>query len=222
LAARQRAAADEALDWLRKNNRWHPDAPVAVDVARGVDAWLHKVDGFQLNLGPYLLKSGRPTVLAVRRGALFQFELTPDQARGLQLKAGARHLLPYRLVIERWRAEPRVELSDFHIDHADALPPGGKITGSVRFRRRGPWGDTPHLRVIYYHGQLRVTRMHYLRPPPQEEEGSLTFTIGPLAPAHAPPARPLVLFADLASKMEEERIVESNTLAVLVQSAAGK
>jgi hypothetical protein len=217
LLARQRAAADQAIGWLRQNNRWGPEGRVAKEAAREVGSWLHKVDGFQVDVGAGLLKSARPTILAVRRGAFFRFEPTPEQVRALKLRVNLRVLHPYRKVAERWRAEPRVELSDLQIDRASALRPGEKITGRVHYRLTGAWGNTPHLRLVYYPGRLRTTKMLYLRPPPTASQGTISFGFSPFNEAHVRDGRPVVLFVDVASREEEETVIDSNTLAELVQ-----
>src|SRR5262249_28447780 len=123
----------------------------------------------------------------------------------------------YRQVAERWRAEPRVELSDLQIDRAGGLRRGEKITGRAHFRARGPWGEQPHLRLLYYHGRLRTTKMLYLRPPPAAPQGTISFHFSPLNEAHVRDGRPVVLFVDVATLVKGQTVIESNTLAELVQ-----
>jgi hypothetical protein len=221
--ARRKDARDRALGWLRQNNRWGADATLVRQAALEIDGWLARMSGFQLEVGPRLLKSGKPTIIAVHRGDFFLFELTPEQAPSLRLADSARKLYPYRKGGELVRAPASFALSDLRIDRADDLPRGRRITGTVAYRALGKGGGDLQLRLYYYPRPGRVLCMGiwYPRQELRPEGGTLTFDFPP-PNEQARHERLLVGFVELASGLVGDGAVESNTLATLLRLAPGE
>jgi hypothetical protein len=214
-ARRKKAARDQAIAWLRRNNRWGPDADIVSQTATPLDGWLSRGDGLQVNLGGKLLKSGRPMILAARAEDVFRFEVLTPLGLPLRWNPMARGLRAYSGGEEARRRAPRVVLSSLRFDSL-VLPRGDPVSGRVEYRRTGPPGETPHLRLVYYPGQVRTTAMHYLRPAPEADKGVIHFAFAPLNPRYVRDDEPLVVFLEWGSRHEGKDVIESNTLAELL------
>src|SRR5262245_13251937 len=151
LAALKRESAMQMVDWVRMNNRWRPDAEIAVKTAASVEEALPKVEEFVLTFGGGLLKSGRPTRLIAQTGGFFVFELTPEQAQGVNLGPMGSVFASHTHPTDTRRSAPRVTLSELRIDDADSHPPGPRINGTItcEFRVAPRTGD--YLRITHYH-----------------------------------------------------------------------
>jgi serine/threonine protein kinase len=211
---------DRTVEWVRHHNRWRPDAPIVANIARQIDSGLPGHEGFQVILGSGLVRSGKPTMLAAHPGGWFSFEV--DEAGApLKLSPTGSVFHAYQTGDETRLARPAVELSGLRLDQTDPLPRGEKITGEVAYRipERSP---TPlFLRLVHYPtaGKLRSTAMHYPKPPLHDGDGTLRFEFGGLDPERTRFDEVVVIFVDLATRVDGRTVVVSNTLASLVRAA---
>src|SRR5262249_19888047 len=150
LAAWRERAREQLAEWVRVNNRWRPDAEIAVKTAARIAEAPAKVDGFVLTFGNGLLKSEKPTLVSARTGSFFVFELSPEQARAATLGPMSHVFGTHSHATDARRAVPAVRLSDFRIDDPNAHPPGARIDGTVvcEFPIAPRAGD--HLRITHY------------------------------------------------------------------------
>jgi Protein kinase domain len=213
----RRKSADEAIAWVRANNRWKPEAEIAVKTATRIDNLLPKVDGLVLTFGGNLLKSGKPTLLAARPGGFFVFELTPEQTKLAnvgpinQVFSWHSHTADPRLRV------PRVQLSNFNIDAANDHPSGGRIEGAIDCELPDPAGPDDHLRITHYRGDgRRITYSHYPKPLPTGSRVTLRFSASPIELDRQHDERVEVVFAEWATWTEKGDVIQSNTAAAIV------
>jgi serine/threonine protein kinase len=128
---------DEAIAWLRDHHSG-PEGTLVRDLAANFDRAPDAIDGFLVMIGPRLLRSRQPTLLAATLGRFFVFPLRDEQSRELALKEGAVHFHGYRKIANPRRTLPHVKLTDLKIDQAQGLDLSAKITGSVAYEVQGP------------------------------------------------------------------------------------
>jgi hypothetical protein len=217
MAKWKKVSRDRLLGWLHENGRLKRPGTVVADTAQAIDKRIDRVDGFQVSVGSQLLRSGRPAILAIRRGDFFSFELSPAQAAALGLKKSHCRIQPYFKGDEACRVRPSVYLSGLHIDHADALPRHQRIRGTVSYEGLRSPGEMPHVRMTIYPVPLKKRRigLFYLHKTPLPASGRVAFDFGELGDARVQKG-PLVLFIELACWRGGREVIESNTLAVLV------
>jgi hypothetical protein len=162
------------------------------------------------------MKSGRPTIVAVRSGRFFSFELDIPANRKLAIAERHYYLRKFPEAKEARAAKPTVELSDLKIENADGLPRGKRIRGTVAYHRTGTFGDSAHLRMVHYPGTVRTTGMFYLRSRGRAERGTIAFDFGAIDEKHAKKGVPLVAFLEWASEAEKKTTIDSNMLAAVV------
>jgi hypothetical protein len=221
LAARRKQALEQMVGWVRVNNRWGPDAEIVVMTAARV-AEAPNVDGFLLGFGSGLLKPDKkPTLLSARTGSFFEFELTPEQARGAALVPMGHWSVSHTHPPDARRATPGVRVSDLRLDGADAHPPGARINGTLTCEFPTAPGPDDHLRITHYRPDgRRVMFMHYPRRPPPAGRAALRFSAGTLEPRAGEGQRLVVVFAEWVSEKDGARVIESNTAAALLLVAA--
>jgi hypothetical protein len=219
----KKEAVDQALDWLRQNNRWGPKAEIVKITAESVCPHLSRVDGFQFAVGGGLLRSKRPTLVAARAGGPFVLELTPAQAQALQLGLGDRsHFLRnYRKGTDERRLRPRVGLSGLTLDQASGLPRGQRLTGTVAYRFTQPVSEDTQLRLTWYAGKLRSTGIFYPRAAMRAGQGVVRFDFPNIDRDEARREGLLAVFVEAATQQGERVVIESNTLAGLVVLRTG-
>jgi hypothetical protein len=217
--APERKSGDALLAWVRVNNRWGPASGVVTDVARDVEKTLGKYDGFQLALGPGLVKSGKATLLVSRFGEFFPFEPPPEQAGPLGVKGAALRLLRYYRGEDIRRARPRIRISDLWIDQGGVVPRGSRLTGRLAYQLLEPVAEDLHVRLTYYPsgGWMRTMGMFYLHGPLRAERGEVAFNLPGPSVQYTKNDRLLVFFVELASQRDRREVIESNTLATLIQ-----
>jgi len=208
---------DQAINWLRENNRWGPAAPIVADTARDLDANLDRMGGFQLHFGSFLLRSNRAAVLAGHPGGFFVFEPTDEQVRALRFRESHRIFIRYHKGTEpRRRATPRARLSGLRID--DRFSAGRPITGSVVCECEDPGKGNYALRLSFHQNKERITAIHYLDRPLRRGTGPLPFSFPPLNALRSRPPGLVVAFMELSSE-DGETVIESNAVAALVRLA---
>jgi serine/threonine protein kinase len=210
---------NRAVDWLRENVSKGRDSEPVTDTAAIIDRDLGVIDGFQVEIGPRLLKSDRPTLLVGRAGTLQVFELTGGLARDFPVKERGIHVSTYRTSTEQRRATPRVVLSDAAIEGADALPPGGRVKGSVAYRVRERWPGESSLRLTCYLARRRRSVLIPQFRLPESEQGTIPFSFPPVGDAKEMVPGPLVLFVEVITKEEGVVTVESNAAAAVAHVA---
>jgi hypothetical protein len=213
------AARDRAVSWLRDNNRWRPDHDIAAYLARKLDGDPDGLDGFRVTLGPGLVRSGRPTILAGRAGVLHVFELAPAVARGLPVTDKACLVWTYAKSDDARRTVPRLALSDVTLKGGDALSPERPWKGSVAYAVRDRWAGPFALRLTFYPEGKRHSKLVYHDRLPESEQGSLPFSFPPWNMSNLITGGPHVVFLEVVTRQEGRMIVESNAAAVAVHVA---
>jgi hypothetical protein len=220
LAGRQKEARDRALAWIRDNDRRGPGSQLEAKVAAESNAGDENTEGFLLEIGANLVKSGKTTLLTARAGELAVFELTAAQTAAKPFPPSALRFRPLGQRKDQWRRRPPFTLSDLVINDADTLDGGRKITGSVAYRGQGPIPHELALRLTFFPGKVRRASFDYLNGQQVTASGSLVFSFGAVSFSHSQYVGPLVVFLELCS-LDHARtppmlVVESNTLTALV------
>jgi serine/threonine protein kinase len=217
LAAMRKQSMEQMVEWVRANNRWRPDADIAVQTATRVTTAPPKVDGFVLTFGGGLLKSEKPTLVSARTGSFFVFELTPEQAQGANLGPMSHVVTSHSHAADSRRTVPGVRLSDLRIDDADTHPEGARINGTLtcEFPTAPRVGD--HLQITHYppNGN-RVMFLHHPKQTPACGRVVLRFSANPLEQRTRKDERLVIVFAEWVSDNGTSRVVESNTEAALL------
>jgi hypothetical protein len=217
LAALRKEAAERAAEWVRVNNRWRPDADIAVKTAARLTEAPPKVDEFVLTFGAGLLKSGRPVLVSARPGSFFVFELTPGQAEGANLGPMGHVFATYSHAPDARRLPPGVRLSDLRIAGADDHPPGERIDGELTCEFPAPPRPGDHLRVTHFRADgRRVMFLHHPKELPAAGRAAIRFSANPLEQRAGKGERLVIVFAEWVSEGGPSGIVESNTVAALV------
>ena len=217
LAARRRESTDQMVEWVRANNRWGPDAEIAVKTAARVAEAPGKVDRFVLTFGTGLLKSEKPTLVSARTGSFFVFELSPVQAQAANLGPMSHVFVSHSHAIDAQRAAPAVRLSDVRIDGPDAHPPGARIDGTVTCEFPAAPGAGDHLRLTHYRPDgARVMFLHHPKEALPAGRVPLRFSANPIEQRTRKGDRLVVLFAEWVSGSSASGVIESNTAAALL------
>jgi predicted Ser/Thr protein kinase len=218
-----RQLREEALGWIRANNRWGPGHSFVADCARELDPRLDRMGGFQFFLGPTLVKSAKATVLAGHPGGLFLVELPDWLAKESQLEGGTFRFWACRQsnTGEVRLRQPRVWLSALAVDHSDHLVPNGPMTGSLAYRiGERSQGRLALRRTFHYENYWRLS-LAFPDPLQSTDQGVLSFTLPAVANAEIRPRGLLLVFMELSSRQGDQVIIESNTVAALVNVTTG-
>jgi serine/threonine protein kinase len=226
LALRKKKERDRAVTWVRDHNPWGPGHAIVAETAARIDAEFENQEGFLLDLGSHLVRSGKATLLACRAGELAVFELTAAQAAAVPLPPSMLGFHSIRCRSDQWRRRPAFTLSHLVINGADALDVSREITGSVAYRRHGPIPQGLCLRLIYFPGEIRRSSFDHLAGQQVTADGSLSFSFGSVGFSNPQHAGPLVVFLELCSESKSmdapDLVIESNTLTALIFVRADK
>jgi hypothetical protein len=213
---------EQALGWIKANNRWGPDHSFAKDHAKELDAKLERSDGFQIGFGPKLLKSQKAMLLAGHRGGLFLVELPEEVAREWKLEGSWRSSQKLLQGQEVRPEKARAELSGLVVDNSQKLDNRGPVTGSVNYRIRERSPGPLALRLTFYYTKYRRSVLCYPKQLECANQGVLSFTLPPLASARVQPRGPLLVFVELLTGTADQGTIESNAVAALVTVTAGE
>jgi hypothetical protein len=216
-AKQKRKTRDRAVAWLQAQNRWGPDHSAVAYVAAHLDRDLNASEAFQVVLGPRLVKSGKPTLLVGRAGALDVVELGPELTRGFPFAEGVCGVKNFSAGEDLRRRAPRVLLSGAVLDGADRLFPERRLTGSVAYRILGRWRGPCALRLTCYFGMRRRAVFMDRDRLPEAERGTLSFTFPPLGQPHEVTPGPDVVFVELVTQDSGRTVVESNAASAPVR-----
>jgi hypothetical protein len=213
------SARDQAVAWLRANNRGGPNHPVVGDAARELDR-MAKGAAFVIRLGPALVRSGKPTALAGRHHDLFTFELTPKEAVRW-IRDAAFDYREGKPQPQTYHPRPLVRLEGLRVDNAHAFDARAKVTGSLAYRKLDDVPGLLALRLTCMPERRTVTVFDILTDRKLAREGRLAFTFSSIAREDDPARQEaLVLFFELGIWREQgtEQSVEivSNVLAAPV------
>jgi predicted Ser/Thr protein kinase len=213
----KRQSRDLALAWLEAHNRWGPTGDIVGNLAKRLDSLPSKADGFQVALGPRLLKSSKLTLLVGRWGGSFVFEPTPEQAQALRMKDNVLRFTGYRSGDDLRRVHPRMLLSSLEIARADTAKGKGRLVGKLAYQLLEPIPEALHVRSTYYpsSGRLRTMGMSYLKAPLKAERGEVAFDLPGLNTSARKDGFAIV-FIELASQQHSRETIESNALATLI------
>jgi serine/threonine protein kinase len=212
----RRKAMDQAIEWVRNNNKWKPDSDFANTTAARIDKAWPKANVVILTMGGGLLKSGTPTLMAAQPGGFFVMDLTPEQFRGTQLRQMGCSFITHSQAGAQRLQEPCVELSNFRLDAADNHPPKDRITGTVECLFPRVTGKEDHLRITHYRSDgRRITYLHYPKKSLPEGRVTVPFSANPIE-LWADGDRLFVLFAEWAARRGADDIIESNTTAAVL------
>jgi hypothetical protein len=221
MARLRRERRDQALAWLRANNRWKPNAGVVQNTAARFAQYPNQIDCFLLQLGSDLLSSRQAVLLVGDLGGFFVFPLSADQACALEIEDGASRFWALRKIAESRRAAPRVLLSDLKIEQARQLDFDARAPGTIAYEVVGPAIASPFAVRLSMHLQdgRRHSLLVWFKERTLEGKGILKFVCPPLASSTIRPRSPLVVFADVCTNTDGPIVVESNSAAILVESA---
>jgi hypothetical protein len=217
-----REVRGRAVDWIAQNSRSGPGAGFGKSTIDEIDRASLESAGFVVKIGARLLKSGKATILVVRAGSMYVFELTPQQAAAIPLVAAGRFFQPITLDDMR-RSEPAFILSDLAIDNADHLGPKEKVTGTLACRTSAVVEGSFALRLTYYMADKRISAFHYLQGPAAALPEKLSFSFGPIGEPIGKHVGPMVVFLELCCVDDPaipNVVVESNALAALLDVQA--
>jgi hypothetical protein len=217
LAAMRKQSLERMAEWVRVNNRWRPDADIAVKAAARVAELPAKVDGLVIAFGGGLLKSKTPTLVFARTGGFYVFELTDEQARAAKLDPMGEWILPHTHPPDARRAVPRVRLSDLRIDNAADHPTGARIDGSVTCEFPVAPAAGEYLRISHYRPDgYRVMFLHHPKQTLLAGSVTLRFSASTLESRTGKGEPLVVMFADWVSEKGATPVIESNTAAALL------
>jgi hypothetical protein len=212
---------EQAMAWIRKNNRWGADAGVVAGTAEDFARHSGQIDGYLLSFGSRLLRSQQNTLLAANLGGFFDFPLTTAQAKALGLKAGSSRFLSYLNLNDPRRRTPRVRLSDLKIDQANRLDASAKVSGSIAYEVIGPPIARPFaLRLSFYNARRRRAVLCWFRQSTLQGRGTLSFHFPVLTSANIQLRGPLVLFVEVCTDLDGVPLVESDSAAILVEAVS--
>src|SRR5262249_23631716 len=124
----KREARDQAVAWLRDNNAFNAKSTFVAERTGQIDSYLATGDGFVMELGPNLVKSRRPTYLAVHRGQFLALDLAGEQARAYTKPGNSSTMVEISGTDPRI-VPPPVRLSELRIENAAALPATSSFSG---------------------------------------------------------------------------------------------
>ncbi len=215
------SARDQAVAWLKANNRFGPDSQLVRDMTDQIDSQIDKVNNLSLTIGGGMTKADTPYQLNIWAGQFFAFELTDDQAtalgvgnKSIDVSTGTKHL-------DRRLSPALVKLQTPKIDGAPNLDGGAKVTGTVKFKAATKPTEQVAVRLSYMVGQSTSSSFQYFDNGLPEDD-TIHFSFSPINKDNKdkPFAGPLVLFVDLVTVKEVNNDAQvtilSNTTAVLV------
>jgi hypothetical protein len=219
-------ASKKAAEWVRDNNAFRKDHPLAKDMAKMIEQEVGRVNNLKLTFAPDLMKSGKAHELHLWAGEVFVFPLNNDQARRLALKRGevrvdrgpnARDL--------RARTAP-VKLGKLTLTGGAALDGARPTTGKLVIEVVAPPQKPVALRLAYTVGGRTTAHYHHLPAGLKKGAQEVSFKFGPINGGGRPPhAGPVVVFVEACEVANKGGGVEvtilSNTLAQLVDVTGG-
>jgi hypothetical protein len=216
LRQRREEMRDQTLEWVRQNNRWKPDAEIVQNIAKTANRSLAESDGFQVLLGPKLVRSGRPTLLTAHTGGWSVFELPAEPGMFPRLRDSGSLIVPFRNSDDERLLTPMATLSNLQLDKRESMPRGELMTGTVMYQIPARSPAPLFLRLMYYpnSGKVRCLGMFHPRPPLHEGTGTLPFRFPGLNADLTRYDEVIAVFVDLARREEDgTTVVVSNTLA---------
>jgi hypothetical protein len=214
-----KVARDKAIDWLKLNNVFGPDHQIVVDQTAIIDQELDAGRNLQLVIGKGLVKSGTPSFVCIYSGTFFAFSLNEQQAQAFDF--------PKMTVVKHsagqagWRlSEPKAQLHDLKIAHADGLDGTQKLTGTVQYQRLDTEPSNYALKVQYIAGGRAVTAYHHLGEYLTKSEGEFQFSFPPIASEKGKSKGPLPVFVELVTfataARDGDTAIASNTIGQVV------
>jgi serine/threonine protein kinase len=155
---KRRSTHEQTVAWLKANNSFGPDHKIVHDSDRQLGSSLSRGEAFVLWLGPKLVKSGKPTVLAGRHCDLRSFEFS-QESRPIADTETVLITTPHK--DQAFHPELPVALSNLQIDEKNNLDSGREITGSVAYRTATPVSGTLSVRVTFVVGKKVNTYYSY-------------------------------------------------------------
>jgi serine/threonine protein kinase len=219
VAALKKERRAETLAWVQ-DNIVPPSAPIVQTTRRNIDKDFDNQEGYQVLFTPELVRSGRAVLLSAQLGGFFNFSLTDEQARRLGLRGRGSTFEQCLNTFEPRRATPRVRLSKLSLDPIDARKANAEIVGSVVYRVDGPALPKKFaVRLRFGYGKHRYTLLQWFLDRELAEQGELAFHRPLPADLGGSPIKPFAMHADMVTEQEVGLVIESNTAAVLADSA---
>jgi hypothetical protein len=216
------SARDQAVAWMREHNRAGPDHPLVADLGRLIDRDAQDGRGFQAKVGPGLVGSGKPTMLAGRNHDFVAFEFSEKQAIDW---VGPQGFLFWVSTppAEEVHPRPLVRLSPPRVEGAADLGLKADVAGTLPYERLGPVSRTLTLRLTCMPAGKTVTLFEAMPELTLADTGQIAFNFGPLFGDQQPEGiapGPTLFFLELGyrpesgARVQMERI--SNTVTVPV------
>jgi serine/threonine protein kinase len=214
-------ARDAAVAWIRNRNNIDDGNRFTDNVAAKIDKELEKCSVLLVTVGPGLLRTNKPMLLAIRQGQFHSFELLPEEVKKeSERKVGTTGMAfpgdPHRL-------PEAVELSGLSLEQT-RVAYGESLRGVVHYRVVGNVREPYSLRVSCYNSGLRHT-IHRKLGPDDTTQGSCSFVIRTNEPG-TEIMGPLLIYAEVGVDVQVKdgkpvgMTVVSNTLAILAHIEA--
>jgi len=215
----RKQARVQAIAWLRANNVFKPSAAFVPERIKQINEPAE--DGLIMALGPALVKSHRPTYLAVRGGQFFVSELTDRQARFVSHKGTNYVWVQYINYDKALRPQPPpVHLSDLKIENADMLPADRPFSATVRYRGVSQVPGSVAVRTTFFVGLAKVNAYRYLSHDLAPGPATLSFAGGPMVNGADSASGAQLVFVELCAiadrSQPDHATVISNAVAALV------
>lgn len=222
-ALAQDSAKDKAIQWMKDNNRWTPDAPIVVGFVKELEEVITGGKDCQWSLGAGLTKAAKPFLLAWHSGQFFAIELTATQATALEIASMSRTMQRQGDARESGPpAEPLATLSAAEIKDAAALAPTQAITGKLSFRRERIQAEDVAIRLSFRRATRGTTstveQWHYVAAQ-LVEAGEIDFQFQGIESDDGPVLVFITLYAVPNPKESTDRKAVSNTVAVVLNIA---
>jgi hypothetical protein len=213
------SARDQAVAWMKEHNRAGPDHPLVADLGRLIDRDAQDGRAFQAKLGPGLIRSGKPTMLAGRYRDFFAFEFSEEQAIDWVRPQGFLFWVSTPPA-EEVHPRPLVRLSPPRVEGAADLGLKADVAGTLPYERLGPVSGTLTLRLTCMPAGKTLTLFEAMPELTLADAGQIPFNFGPLfgdlEPEGIAPG-PTILFLELGYRPESGAKVQmrriSNTVA---------
>ena len=216
----------QTVEWIKENNKFGVDAKIVTDMTELIDRSIQAHENFLLSFGENLIQSGKPHVLASWDGQVFVFQLSPEQARRMDLKSSSVNQTTGKMRAKR-EVPPLARVAQAKVTNATHLDGSQKTNGEVNCQILSPLPNNTAVRLSYSRKGSTTSSFYYAKNLPSEGETKISFSF----PAINSPSDkerfsgPLPAFLDLATINQANNNVEikliSNTVGVLLDIQSG-
>ena len=206
----------QATAWIKDHNVVGPLHVISKNVNDRLDSMAPKGDAFVLWVGPKLVKSGRPTVVAGRHCDLFVLDFDSNLRPVGDKEVG---VMAFGITKDQFHPEPPLTLSNFHIDENLNLDGDGQVTGSVDYKTTTAVTGNLLVRILFKLEDHVIQCYHLVKEGRLEGQGKIAFQFGSLYTGPMRTQSLGVMFVEVIScanlNKKEQPLVLSNAQALL-------